>query len=276
MFWPAWQKALTPKNIQSRFRSTGIWPFNPEAVLQRFLRPGDQWPTSSSSYLSSKSVVNGDNWRFIQQMIRAAVVNYYDESAKKLSSTIHQLATENALLRLENTGLRTALSNEKMKRQRAKPLVFQLQEPDSGGAIFYSPKNIQQARELHAAKDREVELAKASKEQYRLRRQQAKEEKQRLLQERKEKRAADKVLRERQAEEKKRQKEAERVDKEAARQLQNGFKTPKRGQKKQSTTNTGQNTIDITYIAPEESPEAFVPQSRRGRQIRLPHRFCNA
>lgn len=65
IFARAWGKAMTPSNIASGFRTTGVCPFNrkaikipgvddvaeePSAVLKTFLRPLS-WPTSLSSAL---------------------------------------------------------------------------------------------------------------------------------------------------------------------------------------------------------------------------------
>lgn len=33
LFWPAFEKALSKKNIASAWLKTGIWPFNPQKVL---------------------------------------------------------------------------------------------------------------------------------------------------------------------------------------------------------------------------------------------------
>jgi hypothetical protein len=35
LFWPSWDKAVSKSNIESGFRKTGIFPFNPEVVLSQ-------------------------------------------------------------------------------------------------------------------------------------------------------------------------------------------------------------------------------------------------
>jgi hypothetical protein len=145
---------------------------------------------------------------------------------------MHHLSTENILLKLRCEGLENALLNEKKKRQRGKPLLFELRAPEDGYAVFYSPGKIQQARQLQSKKEAAIELAKASKEQEKLRRQQEKQEKQRLIEERKQIRAANKELRILEAEQKRHRKEEERLAKEADNQLQNDFKMVQKGKKK--------------------------------------------
>ncbi|THC98399.1 hypothetical protein EYZ11_002118 [Aspergillus tanneri] len=186
---------------------------------------------------------------------------------------MHHLSTENILLKLRCQGLEQALQNEKRKRKRGKPLALEQPAPETGGAVFYSPNKIQQARGLQAAKEREIQLAKASKEEAKLRRQQEKEAKQQLLEERKRIRAFNKELRLQQAEEKKRQKEEARLAKDASIQLQNDFKTARRGKTKIPTPPAAQNNEDIVAQVPRVVDEASLPTNSRGRVIRLPHRF---
>ena len=41
LFWPAYLKAFTDANIQSAWRKTGLFPFNPDEVLKRV----DRYPS---------------------------------------------------------------------------------------------------------------------------------------------------------------------------------------------------------------------------------------
>ncbi|KAG2001089.1 hypothetical protein GB937_010511 [Aspergillus fischeri] len=75
-----------------------------------------------------------------------------------------------------------------MRRRSASE--FDIPPPENGGAVFYSPRKVQQAHELQKQKDEAIQLTKASKEEEKVRQQQAKEEKQRLLEERKRIRAS--------------------------------------------------------------------------------------
>lgn len=270
LFFPSWEKALSQKNIKSAWRSVGLWPFNPEVVLARFIRNDDERPSSSES---SRSILQAEDWRRIERLLKDVVSDFYDQNTKKLSSTIHHLSTENILLKLRCQGLEKAISTEQKKRQRGKPITFELQAPQDGGAVFYSPKKIQQFRDLQAAKEVEIQAIKASKEQDKLRRQQEKEEKQRLVQERKRIRASQRGIRLQQVEEKKRQKEEARVAKEASVQRQNDFRSARKGRNKASKPSVIQNTGDIAPQGPEEVVKASLPTNRRGRQIRLPQRF---
>ncbi|CEL05785.1 hypothetical protein ASPCAL06900 [Aspergillus calidoustus] len=197
LFWPAWEQALS-------------------TILVRFNKQKDSRPSLSDS---SRSILQAEDWRKIEKLLNRVVTDIYDKNTKKLSSTMHHLSTENIILKLRCQGLESALQNEKKKRQRGKPLQFELAAPENGGVVFYSPQKVQQARDLQTQKDEAIQLAKASKEQEKVRRQLAKEEKQRLLEERKRNRASQRELRLLEAERKKQQKEDARLAKEADCQL---------------------------------------------------------
>ncbi|THC86978.1 hypothetical protein EYZ11_013576 [Aspergillus tanneri] len=186
---------------------------------------------------------------------------------------MHRLSTESILLKLRCEGLENALQNEQKRRKRGKPLIFNLRAPEDGYAVFYSPRKIQQARDLQMEKEKAIQLAKASKEKEKIRRQQEKEEKQRLVEERKRIRASNRELRIQEAEQKRHQKAEKRLAKEADLQLQNDFKRVKRGKKKPSRPSTAKDQEDIVEPAADVIEEAPLAVNRRGRQIRLPQRF---
>jgi hypothetical protein len=161
LFWPAWEQALSSKNILSSWRTVGISPLNPEIVLVRFTKK-DSWPSSSDS---SRSILQAEDWRRIKRLLNRVVTDIYDKNTKKLSAIMHHLSTENIILKLCCQGLESALQNERKKRKCGKPLQFELAAPENGGAVFYSPQKIQQARDLQRQKDEAIQLAKALKEQ---------------------------------------------------------------------------------------------------------------
>ena len=71
-----------------------------------------------------------------------------DARARELTKIVKNLSATNILLEEQIKGYQRALQNERKKRQRQKPLFQQLPTQNKGGAIFYSPKKIQQAREI--------------------------------------------------------------------------------------------------------------------------------
>jgi hypothetical protein len=49
LFWPAWQRALTKKNVQSGWKKTGLFPFNPDEVLDQLVISKPRPPSNTSS-----------------------------------------------------------------------------------------------------------------------------------------------------------------------------------------------------------------------------------
>ena len=78
------------------------------------------------------------------------VANTYDKGSQQLSQTIHSMAVRNTLLTHENNRLREALVNEKKKRKRGKALLLEAPPQYDGGAIFWSPQKVQEARDRQA------------------------------------------------------------------------------------------------------------------------------
>lgn len=117
----------------------GISPLDPEIILVRFTKNNNSRPSSSDS---SHSVLQAEDWRRIENLLNYVVTDIYDKNTKKLSATMHHLSIENIILKLRCQGLEIALQNKKKKRQRGKPLQFQLAAPEDGSAIFYSSNKI--------------------------------------------------------------------------------------------------------------------------------------
>ncbi|KAI0568614.1 hypothetical protein Alg130_12028, partial [Pyrenophora tritici-repentis] len=90
------------------------------------------------------------------------------------------MAVQTSLLQHENERLREALINEKKRRQRGKQLLLEAPEQWAGGAVFWSPQKVQQARDRQEAKNLKEE---------------EKQLKAKLLQEARLQRAAAKVVR---------------------------------------------------------------------------------
>jgi hypothetical protein len=67
------------------------------------------------------------------------------------------ISVQNTFLEHENERLKEALLNEKKRRQRSKPLLLQAPPEYHGGAVFWSPKKVQEARDRRAQKDAEQE-----------------------------------------------------------------------------------------------------------------------
>ncbi|KAF2819666.1 hypothetical protein CC86DRAFT_306904 [Ophiobolus disseminans] len=189
---------------------------------------------------------------------------------------VHSLATQNELLHNKIEGLKEALIVKKRHKQKSKPLDLQQREEYYGGAVFWSPRKIREARAREAVKEQEQhqeQLAKAN---------------------RKELRAAAKLYKEQQKEEK-------RVERERAKLLKDEIKANKAAEraakiKAQNTKKASQKAQlgkrRASSIAPSkpkrqkrggisrgvallpEAAQAAPPKvNSRGRNINVPHKY---
>ena len=144
LFNQAWVASFRQKTVLSAFEKCRLYPFNPHRVLARFSYKEDNCPSSSDS---SGSVISASDWRKIERLLRKVVTDIYDTGARQLSQTIHSISVRNVLLEDENNRLKEALINEKKKRQRGKALLLEPTPEYNGGAQFWSPQKVQEARE---------------------------------------------------------------------------------------------------------------------------------
>jgi hypothetical protein len=270
LFWRAWGKAFTPKNIQSGWRATGLHPWDPEVVLARFSKDEDERPSSSES---GRSVLAADDWRRIRGLLKEVVIDSHDKKVRKLNDTLMALSTENILLKLRCKGLEKAIMKKQKKGNRGKALMSELRAPENGGAIFYSPSKVQRARELQAEKEHAAELHRTMREEDKARRQAEKAEKTHLMDKKREEKRLNKEIRLREQEEKKRQKEDDRIARQANLQLQNDTRQAQKGKKKTNKATIIEEEENISSLGVPEALEVVPPINRRGRQLRLPQRY---
>ncbi|KAF2819144.1 hypothetical protein CC86DRAFT_239679, partial [Ophiobolus disseminans] len=129
-------------------KSTGIWPMDGETIPKRFTDNTSEAPAQPSALTSN-------NWRYMERLVRSAVNDQGADELKKLSQTIHSLATQNELLHHKNEGLKEALIVKKRHRKVSKPLDLQQREEYHSGAIFWSPQKVREARAREAVKEQE-------------------------------------------------------------------------------------------------------------------------
>ncbi|KAF1358312.1 hypothetical protein EJ07DRAFT_74137, partial [Lizonia empirigonia] len=65
----------------------------------------------------------------------------------KLNQTIHRLSIRSVLAEHENVRLKEALINERQRRKRGKALPLEAEEEYHGGAVFWSPRKVKEARD---------------------------------------------------------------------------------------------------------------------------------
>jgi hypothetical protein len=186
------------------------------------------------------------------------------------------IAVKNQLLQHKNKQLREALVNEKKRRQRGKPLLLQAPEEYNGGAIFWSPSKVQDARDRQHQKEVDSQLQQHQKSEESKRREQLKQEKAAMLEERKQQRQIAKEIRLQEQREKAEKREEKRIARQAEQQLQKDIKLSKKGKQKAPLA-PPQSSYEIEVIDTTQlSVQGGVPAaelSTRTRSVRLPQRY---
>jgi hypothetical protein len=135
-----------------------------------------------------------------------------DPQAQKLSQAFHSMSVQKTLLEQETQGLKEALINERLRRKRGKALPLVASEEYHGGAEFWSPKKVKEARDrLQHQKAEEEQQCLQKAEAARLR-EESRQAKARDINIRRQARAEARILREKE----KAEKAAEKASRTAA------------------------------------------------------------
>jgi hypothetical protein len=241
----------------------------PEAVLDRFTAESPENAEAGPAELSQ------GYWQRMERLIRSAVSDNTAEESKRLSLALHELQVQNQLLSVENEGLRDALTT-KRKRKKGKVLDLQQREEYHGGAVFWSPRKIREARA------REVVI---EKEAYELRLQKANDKelkaaatlyKQKIQEERLVARERAKVVREKERVEK----ATERARKQEALNTKRAIQQSQLGKMKASQALPPKNKRQkrsgdgaTVRVVPAPPPSPPPRTTTRGRNVKFPHKF---
>ncbi|KAF2837490.1 DDE-domain-containing protein [Patellaria atrata CBS 101060] len=192
------------KNIPGSFKKTGISPYNPSEVLQGLAKPERQpvrqiggRPSSSES---AKSVLSEKDWKRIEKKLETVVADVMHPVVEELKAKFQFLSTSNTILQQQNFGLINALEGEKRQRKRQKSLLQRVISTKNGGAVFWSPQKITQARDFLRQEEEDEAAEEARKVNNKLQQQLRREEKEEQAKDRKFQRQKDKEERERVAE----------------------------------------------------------------------------
>ncbi|EFQ94795.1 hypothetical protein PTT_07410 [Pyrenophora teres f. teres 0-1] len=275
LFYRAWQASFKETTILKAFEATGLSPFNPtrQVILQRFAIS----PLSSDS---ESSALSASNWRKTEGLLRQVLKDRGDRRAQKLSQAFHRISTRKSLLEDEVKGLREALINERTRRKRGKPLLLQGPEEYQGGAVFWSPRKVKEARDRQQLQDHEAEQLQYQKAETNRLREEAKQTKAREVELRRQARAAARLVREKEKAEKAVKKASRAATYITAKRLQKALKTSQKGKKRSLKALCKATTKKRAVVRPIGSGEPqgatiahLVSTSRKGRVIKTPTRF---
>jgi hypothetical protein len=157
--WNVYNKSFTADNIASSWSKTGLYPLDPETVMQLFEKPltSTEIVRASSQSSSSQSAISTSDWRSIRALVSEVVTGVHgihDKRVQKLNNTILSLTTEIALLKSQNNGYKQAIFDEKKKkRKRGRGLFEEVRAQDGQGATFFSSRKIKAAKDLLTQKE---------------------------------------------------------------------------------------------------------------------------
>ena len=281
LFWSAFEKALTKKNISSAWSNTGIWPFDPHKVLGSFpvaqaaktrsqrstQRSSDSPPSIYDSPSKTKRLRN------ILNVSSAKSDKKTQKTLERLSDTVLGLSAKLVLSNLEVKHLSETLNDEKKRKKRKRRFVEDLRASGPSGALFMSPSKIQKTRDIALSKEREKERLLQNKEVRAQERAQEKAQKEAAAQKKRDERSAAAVARKTAAAQKKAAVQGAREAKKAQKQLEIESRATSRQSRsllrKQSAAQKPANSLPELVV--NEPVEQLT--TAKGRSVRRPARF---
>jgi uncharacterized protein YndB with AHSA1/START domain len=223
LFWPAFQKAFSQKNIESAWTKSGIWPWNPDLVLDA-IKPSSLNNNSESVIPllnpSTIEIPSDLRWREMRKAVDAA-------NKQSTYCLIERLQAENQILKHRVTGYEAFFKYKERRKRRGKPL-FELQEGETAG--WYSPRKVKTAQEQLQQLEEEEKQQQRLKTQEKLQKQQEKAEKQQQVAARKLEREQVRVEKAAEKAAKIALRKAQKEEKRQVKQIQNGAKSIKEKQ----------------------------------------------
>jgi len=269
LFWPAWQRAFTKNNIQSGWKKTGLYPFNPSEILDQLTIPGPRPPSNTSS----TSTIPPNDWKRIDKALKDVVGPIVDRSTQQLQKSIDNLCASHQLQAVRIQALEEQIELQKRANPRGRGLFDELRQRQDNKAFIFSPKKIQEAKQLQAERDQAKEDEAARIKQKKLEQALKKATKEREMAERREARVIARQERERAKERAKELRAEAREQKAAEKQLQNEAKSIKRSRAKSSAKAASkQDTTKVVELS-SNVDGAVLARSRRSRSIKPPQRF---
>jgi hypothetical protein len=231
---------------------------------------------SPNRELSGSPDIFPAGWRRLEQVISQLVKDTGDEVVRRLEPSIHRAAAETELLRHENEGLRASLATKNKRRGHGKRLPLKRAEKPGGGATFWSPRKISEARAKLAEIKTERRQEQLKKDEVKDQRAANKLYKQKITEERRVERERAKVVREKERAEKATERERLKQQHDAAKALQLSQKgkrkasqAPPLNKKRQKRSGDGAATEAVLQRA--SAPP--VQTTSRGRNVHLPSKF---
>lgn len=266
LFWPAFEKAFSKKNIDSAWAKSGLWPWDPDSVLDPLkpddfeaANPNENEPSTPPAKPTTEIPLDL-RWRDMRNAVDKA-------GPGPTYSLIERLQAENQILKHQVKAYESVFKHKERRKKKGRA-VFELEEGETAG--WYSPQKVLTAQQRLQQLDEEAQLQRELKEQEKLRKRQAKEEKEREVALRKQQREqARKEKAELQAR-KQAEKEERAISKRAAGRPQSEPKPTNQRQRnkdeQQVRLNIGESSNnEKVHMSPQDNRK-----SRSGRRIKQP------
>jgi hypothetical protein len=171
LFWEAWASSFTVKNIFSSFKATGVHPFNPNVILDRFTTNNSD---TSSNALEEAPTYSSKAWQKLNTVVKRALSGASKKDVSIIWQSLYYMAIQNTLLQSENEGLLDALAVKRKREAKGKSLDLLQHYEYWGPLMMWTPQLFREAktRMKLVREEREVdkkekanmkELAKANK-----------------------------------------------------------------------------------------------------------------
>jgi hypothetical protein len=143
LFWDAWVASFTEKNIFSSFNATGIHPFDPDVILDRFTNSDTETASDASS---EAPTYGGDAWQKLNTVAKRALCGASEKDTSIMRQSLHHLAIQNTLLMSENEGLRDALVTKRKGNGKGKSLSLLQHYEYWGPEMLWTPRSFREAK----------------------------------------------------------------------------------------------------------------------------------
>ena len=178
MFYKAWLKIMTPKNIMSGWKQTGLIPGNAEEVLAKVRRKAlTSRPNTASSASTTASI---HAFRKLRRQIRVVVQDIPPKQAHRVMEAFEKFSFSLAVAKHEVRAANNAASLEKSRRRRGKPMADEVFTAEYGNVKIYTLKKVVRMQEINTEKELQREEEERQEEIIRKNKVRIKEERDKL------------------------------------------------------------------------------------------------
>ncbi|KAI0569388.1 hypothetical protein TUN199_11627, partial [Pyrenophora tritici-repentis] len=143
LFWDAWASSFTAKNVFSSFKATGVHPFNPNVILDRFTNDDSDASSNASEEAPTYVTLHG---RKLNTVIKRTLSGALEKDASIVRQSLHYMAIQNTPPQSENKSLLDALIVKKRREIKGKSLDLLQHYEYWGPLIMWTPQSFREAK----------------------------------------------------------------------------------------------------------------------------------